>query len=401
MASTTGIRHVAILGSTGSIGQSALSVVAAHADRLRVVAMAAGENIARFVEQVGRFVPDTIAMSAPRALADARAELHRRGAVDPAHALAGPEGLIAVATHPEADVVLFASSGTAALDAVLAAIEARKTIALANKEILVMAGSIVMQAARRHGVAVLPVDSEHNAIHQCLHGRSSTDVRRLILTASGGPFRDTPVHEIATVTPEEALRHPTWTMGPKITIDSATLMNKGLEVIEARWLFDVAPNQIEVLVHPQSIVHSMVELVDGSIIAQLGVTDMRLPIQYAFSYPARWGAALPPLDLARAGRLDFAAPDTARFPCLALAFRALAGNPGLPIVLNAANEIAVSAFLDRRIGLTAIPDLIGRAMEAYEAGGPAAIRDLADVRAVDRWAREFAQTGAGTVKSRV
>ncbi|HTG99056.1 MAG TPA: 1-deoxy-D-xylulose-5-phosphate reductoisomerase [Vicinamibacterales bacterium] len=401
MASTTGIRHVAILGSTGSIGQSALSVVAAHADRLRVVAMAAGENIARFVEQVGRFVPDTIAMSAPRALADARAELHRRGAVDPAHALAGPEGLIAVATHPEADVVLFASSGTAALDAVLAAIEARKTIALANKEILVMAGSIVMEAARRHGVAVLPVDSEHNAIHQCLHGRSSTDVRRLILTASGGPFRDTPVHEIATVTPEEALRHPTWTMGPKITIDSATLMNKGLEVIEARWLFDVAPNQIEVLVHPQSIVHSMVELVDGSIIAQLGVTDMRLPIQYAFSYPARWGAALPPLDLARAGRLDFAAPDTARFPCLALAFRALAGNPGLPIVLNAANEIAVSAFLDRRIGLTAIPDLIGRAMEAYEAGGPAAIRDLADVRAVDRWAREFAQTGAGTVKSRV
>ena len=401
MASTTGIRHVAILGSTGSIGQSALSVVAAHADRLRVVAMAAGENIARFVEQVGRFVPDTIAMSAPRALADARAELLRRGAVDPAHALAGPEGLIAVATHPEADVVLFASSGTAALDAVLAAIEARKTIALANKEILVMAGSIVMQAARRHGVAVLPVDSEHNAIHQCLHGRSSTDVRRLILTASGGPFRDTPVHEIATVTPEEALRHPTWTMGPKITIDSATLMNKGLEVIEARWLFDVAPNQIEVLVHPQSIVHSMVELVDGSIIAQLGVTDMRLPIQYAFSYPARWGAALPPLDLARAGRLDFAAPDTARFPCLALAFRALAGNPGLPIVLNAANEIAVSAFLDRRIGLTAIPDLIGRAMEAYEAGGPAAIRDLADVRAVDRWAREFAQTGAGTVKSRV
>jgi 1-deoxy-D-xylulose-5-phosphate reductoisomerase len=401
MASTTGIRHVAILGSTGSIGQSALSVVAAHADRLRVVAMAAGENIARFVEQVGRFVPDTIAMSAPRALADARAELHRRGAVDPAHALAGPEGLIAVATHPEADVVLFASSGTAALDAVLAAIEARKTIALANKEILVMAGSIVMEAARRHGVAVLPVDSEHNAIHQCLHGRSSTDVRRLILTASGGPFRDTPVHEIATVTPEEALRHPTWTMGPKITIDSATLMNKGLEVIEARWLFDVAPNQIEVLVHPQSIVHSMVELVDGSIIAQLGVTDMRLPIQYAFSYPARWGAALPPLDLARAGRLDFAAPDTARFPCLALAFRALAGNPGLPIVLNAANEIAVSAFLDRRIGLTAIPDLISRAMEAYEAGGPAAIRDLADVRAVDRWAREFAQTGAGTVKSRV
>ena len=271
------MRHIAILGSTGSIGQSALSVVAAHSDRLRVVAMAAGENIARFVEQVGRFAPNTIAMSTPRALADARAELHRRGGVDPDRALSGPEGLIAVATHPDADVVLFASSGTAALDAVLAAIEARKTIALANKEILVMAGAIVMEAARRNGVAVLPVDSEHNAIHQCLHGRSSADVRRLILTASGGPFRDTPLHEIAKVTPEEALRHPTWTMGPKITIDSATLMNKGLEVIEARWLFDVAADRIEVLVHPQSIVHSMVELIDGSIIAQLGVTDMRLP----------------------------------------------------------------------------------------------------------------------------
>lgn len=394
-------RHIAILGSTGSIGQSALAVVAAHSDRLRVVAMAAGENIARFVEQVGTFEPDTIAMSTPRALADARSELRCRGAVDPPCASSGPEGLIAVATHPDADVVLFASSGTAALDAVLAAIEAGKTIALANKEILVMAGAIVMAAARRRGVAVLPVDSEHNAIHQCLHGRSSADVRRLILTASGGPFRDMPLQDIATVTPEEALRHPTWTMGPKITIDSATLMNKGLEVIEARWLFDVTPDRIEVLVHPQSIVHSLVELIDGSMIAQLGVTDMRLPIQYAFSYPARWDARLPPLDLARAGRLEFATPDTGRFPCLNLAFRALAGDPGLPIVLNAANEIAVSAFLERRIGLTAIPDLIRRAMDAYEAGGPATITGLVDVRTVDRWAREFAESAAGTVKSRV
>jgi 1-deoxy-D-xylulose-5-phosphate reductoisomerase len=315
--------------------------------------------------------------------------------------LSGPEGLIAVATHPDADVVLFASSGTAALDAVLAAIEAGKTIALANKEILVMAGAIVMDAARRRGVAVLPVDSEHNAIHQRLHGRSSEDVRRLILTASGGPFRDTPLHDIATVTPEEALRHPTWTMGPKITIDSATLMNKGLEVIEARWLFDVPPDRIQVLVHPQSIVHSMVELIDGSIIAQLGVTDMRLPIQYAFSYPARWRAPLPSLDLAQAGRLDFAVPDTTRFPCLSLAFRALAGDAGLPIVLNAANEVAVSAFLDRRIGLTAIPDLIERAMDAYESSSPRPILGLADVREVDTWARHFAEVGAGAVKSKV
>jgi 1-deoxy-D-xylulose-5-phosphate reductoisomerase len=393
--------RIAILGSTGSIGQSALAVVAAHPDRLRVVALAAGENIARFVEQVAHFTPDTIAMSTPRALSDACTALRHRGSGAAPRAVSGPEGLIAVATHPDVDVVLFASSGTAALDAVLAAIEAGKTIALANKEILVMAGAIVMEAAHRKGVGVLPVDSEHNAIHQCLHGRSPADVRRLILTASGGPFRDMSIEELEKVTPEEALRHPTWTMGPKITIDSATLMNKGLEVIEARWLFDVAPDHIDVLVHPQSIVHSMVELVDGSIIAQLGVTDMRLPIQYAFSYPARWNAPLPSLDLVRAGRLDFAAPDTRRFPCLALAFRALAGDAGLPIVLNAANEVAVSAFLDRRISFPAISALIRRAMNAYELDGPKPVRELGDVRAIDRWARDFATTAARGVQSKV
>jgi 1-deoxy-D-xylulose-5-phosphate reductoisomerase len=395
------MRRVAILGATGSIGQSALSVVAAHPDKLRVVALAAGENIARFVEQVAAFAPDTIAMSTPRALADACHALGQPRSGTPVRALSGAEGLIAVATHPDADIVLFASSGTAALDAVLAAIEAGKTIALANKEVLVMAGAIVMAAARRKGVAVLPVDSEHNAIHQCLHGRAAADVRRLILTASGGPFRDCPVEQIERVTPEEALRHPTWTMGPKITIDSATLMNKGLEVIEARWLFDCGAEQIAVLVHPQSIVHSMVEFVDGSIVAQLGVTDMRLPIQYAFSYPARWSAPLPPLDLAGAGRLDFDNPDIARFPCLGLAFRALAGDAGLPIVLNAANEVAVSAFLERRIGFGAIPALIRDAMDAYEQRGPQPVRELGDVRAIDGWARAFAAAAAGRVQSRV
>ena len=392
--------RIAILGSTGSIGQSALAVVAAHPDRVRVVALAAGENIARFVEQVAAFAPDTIAMSTPRALADACHALERPSSAT-IRAMSGPEGLIAVATHPDVDLVLFASSGTAALDAVLAAIEAGKTIALANKEVLVMAGAIVMAAARRKGVAVLPVDSEHNAIHQCLHGRSPGDVRRLILTASGGPFRDLPVDAIETVTPEEALRHPTWTMGPKITIDSATLMNKGLEVIEARWLFDVGPEQIDVLVHPQSIVHSMVEFVDGSIIAQLGVTEMRLPIQYAFSYPSRWSTPLPPLDLARAGRLDFAVPDAAKFPCLDLAFRALAGDAGLPIVLNAANELAVSAFLDRRITFPAIAALIRQAMDAYEEDGVKPVRELQDVRVIDAWAREFTAAAAGRVQSKV
>jgi len=391
------VKRIAILGSTGSIGGSALAVVDAHADRLRVVGLAAGENAELLAGQIERYKPRIAAMATGGALD----RLKQNGAGGVEIGGTGRDGLVAVATHPDVDVVLCASSGTDALEAVLAAIEHGKTIALANKEVLVMAGGIVTDAARRRGVAIVPVDSEHNAIHQCLHGRPAADVRRLILTASGGPFRDTPLSEIARVTPEEALRHPTWTMGPKITIDSATLMNKGLEVIEARWLFDVAPERIEVLVHPQSIVHSMVEFVDGSIIAQLGVTDMRLPIQYAFSYPARWKAPLPPLDLARAGRLDFAVPDTTKFPCLRLAFRALAGDAALPIVLNAANEVAVTAFLERRIALTSISELIGQALDACEAGGARAIRSLSDVRAVDRWARDFAEAGAGRVKLKV
>ena len=362
------MKGIAILGSTGSIGQSALAVVDAHPKALRVVGLAAGGNAARLAAQVAKYQPSRSALAAE----------------------AGPDCLIEIATHPEADVVLFASSGTAALDAVLAAIEAGKTIALANKEILVMAGSVVMAAATRRGVAVLPVDSEHNAIHQCLHGRQPSEIKRLILTASGGPFRAIAAAELATVSAADALNHPTWRMGPKITIDSATLMNKGLEVIEARWLFDVTADRIDVLVHPQSIVHSMVELVDGSVIAQLGVTDMRLPIQYAFSYPERWGAFLPPLDLARAGRLEFETPDTERFPCLGLAFRALHGPEGLSIVLNAANEVAVSAFLEERLAFTGIPDVIRQAMDAFEQNGAAPVTGLADVRAIDRWAHEFA-----------
>jgi 1-deoxy-D-xylulose-5-phosphate reductoisomerase len=392
------MKRVAIVGSTGSIGQSALAVAEAHADKLRVVALAAGENAARFAEQVARFEPDTMAMASAGALADVRGELQSRGRTAPRTIACGSEGLIAVATHPDADVVLFASSGTASLDAVLAAIEAGKTIALANKEILVMAGSIVTDAARRRGVALLPVDSEHNAIHQCLHGRTPSEVRRLILTASGGPFRGVPATRLQEVTPDDALRHPTWRMGPKITIDSATLMNKGLEVIEARWLFDVGPERIQVVVHPQSVVHSMVELVDGSVIAQMGVTDMRLPIQYALSYPDRWTAPLPPLDLTRCGRLDFEPPDTDNFPCLALAFRALEGPVGLPIVLNAANEVAVARFLDTRLPFTGIAEVIGQAMEHYERDGASAISGLDDVRAVDRWAREFAASAAGKLQ---
>ena len=392
------MKRVAIVGSTGSIGQSALAVAEAHPEKLRVVALAAGENAARFAEQIVRFEPDTIAMATAAALAEVRSELQAHGRSAPRTAVCGSDGLIAVATHSDADVVLFASSGTASLDAVLAAIDAGKTIALANKEILVMAGSIVTEAARRRGVALLPVDSEHNAIHQCLHGRTASEVRRLILTASGGPFRGVPAARLQEVTPEDALRHPTWRMGPKITIDSATLMNKGLEVIEARWLFEIGPERIQVVVHPQSVVHSMVELVDGSVIAQLGVTDMRLPIQYALSYPERWAAPVPPLDLTRCGRLDFEPPDTDSFPCLALAFRALEGPVGLPIVLNAANEVAVARFLEKRLPFTGIAEVIEDAMEQYERDGASSIGGLDDVRTVDRWAREFAGGAAGKLQ---
>jgi 1-deoxy-D-xylulose-5-phosphate reductoisomerase len=383
------MKRIAILGSTGSIGRSALSVVDAHPDRLRIVALAARGNVERFADQVARYEPEMIAMASTEALDDVRRALRHRSAAEPSHA-SGAEGLIAVATHPAVDVVLCASSGTAALDAVLAAIRAGKTIALANKEVLVMAGAVVMEAARQHGVAVLPVDSEHNAIHQCLHGRSPQDVARLILTASGGPFRSLPCEALRNVTAADALQHPTWKMGPKITIDSATLMNKGLEVIEAYWLFGIGASRIEVVVHPQSVVHSMVEMIDGSIIAQLGVTDMRLPIQYAFSYPDRWAAPMPPLDLIRCGPLEFEVPDTTRFPCLRLAFRALEGDPGLAIVLNAANEVAVAAFLDGTLPFTGIPEVIGCAMDAHDLNGTTRIRDLDDVRVIDEWARTFA-----------
>jgi 1-deoxy-D-xylulose-5-phosphate reductoisomerase len=309
----------------------------------------------------------------------------------------GAEGLVAVATCPEADIVLCASSGTAALEAVLAAIDHGKTIALANKEVLVMAGGLVMEAARHNGVAVLPVDSEHNAVHQCLHGRDRAEIRRLILTASGGPFRGRAKASLRDVTAEDALKHPTWQMGPKITIDSATLMNKGLEVIEAHWLFGVPASAIEVVVHPQSIVHSMVELTDGSVMAQMGMTDMRLPIQYAFSYPQRWGAPVPFLDLTQMGALEFHEPAWDDFPCLGLAYRALSADRSLPIVLNAANEVAVASFLQGQLVFSAIPDLIARTMDAHEAG-PAAT--LADVRRIDSWARDRARDGVRELQSK-
>ena len=375
-------RRVAILGSTGSIGVSALAVAAAHPDRVEVVGLAAGANTSRLAAQVERHRPRVIAVGTDDGLAAVRAALPASVRAGVEHSASGADGLHAVATHPAVDLVLCATTGTVALDAVLAAIEARKTIALANKEVLVAAGSLVMAAARRRGVAVLPVDSEHNAIHQCLHGRSAAEVRRLLLTASGGPFRGWTAERLEAARPADALAHPTWRMGRKITVDSATLMNKGLEVIEARWLFDTGPDRIDVVVHPQSVVHSLVELCDGSVIAQLGVTDMRLPIQYAFSYPDRWDGRLPPLDLAACGRLDFSPPDLDRFPCLGLAYRALRGGPALPAALDAANEAAVEAFLAGRIAFTAIPAVVAGALDDAEESPPAAPLTLDAVRRV-------------------
>jgi 1-deoxy-D-xylulose-5-phosphate reductoisomerase len=377
------VKRLAILGSTGSIGTSALDVVDAHRQRVEVVGLAAGNNVELLAAQVARYRPQAIAMSSGGVVDQLRAT----GVDLPPHVGVGREGLVAVATHPDVDLVLCASSGTAALEAVLAAIEMGKTIGLANKEVLVMAGGLVMDAAKRHGVVILPVDSEHNAIHQCLHGRSPSELRRLILTASGGPFRGCTRDALAAVTPQDALKHPTWQMGQKITIDSATLMNKGLEVIEAHWLFGAAATQIDVVVHPQSIVHSIVELTDGSMIAQMGTTDMRLPIQYAFSYPERWDAPVPLLDLTRAGALEFHAPRWDDFPCLRLAYRALAAERSLPVVLNAANEVAVAAFLQRRLGFTSIPRVIEETMTAH---APAPVDTLEAVRRIDAWAHEYA-----------
>jgi len=382
------VKRIAILGSTGSIGRSALAVVDAHPSRLQVAALAAGDNAALLAEQINQYKPRVAAIATAAGLDRLRSALSSAAAT---RVLSGAEGLLEVASHPEVDVVICASAGTAGLEAVLAAIEAGKTIALANKEVLVMAGALVTEAAQRNCVSILPVDSEHNAIHQCLHGRNPDEIRRLILTASGGPFRELPEADLERVRPEAALRHPTWQMGRKITIDSATLMNKGLEVIEAHWLFGVDADRIDVLIHPQSIVHSMVELNDGSVIAQLGITDMRLPIQYACSYPERWETPLPTLNLAKAGRLEFHEPAHDRFPCLALAYRALRAGGTLPVVLNAANEVAVEAFLDGKLGFTAIPRVIEKTMNTHEIERVATIDT---VRRVDRWARQHAHDAA-------
>ncbi len=381
-------KGIAILGSTGSIGCNTLRVIETMGERFRIVALAAGRNAERLAEQVAQFRPELIAVENDECALEVVGFLRARD-VELPMIRTGESGLIEVATYAKAETIVTATVGAVGLVPTLRALEAGKRVALANKEPLVMAGELVMRTARESGAEVLPVDSEHNAVHQCLRGERAGEVRRLILTASGGPFRKATRGEMERATVADAMRHPTWQMGAKITVDSATLMNKGLEVIEAHWLFGTAGEDIEVVVHPESIVHSMVEMIDNSVIAQMGVTDMRHAIQYALTYPERCEGTLKPLDLTRLAGLHFEAPDLKRFPCLRLAYEALAAGGTVPAAMNAANEEAVRAFLDERICLTDIPAVIEEVMHET----PAEAADTLDtILRIDRLARANAQT---------
>jgi 1-deoxy-D-xylulose-5-phosphate reductoisomerase len=381
------LRGVSILGSTGSIGCNTLRVVESLGPkRFRVVALGAGRNVAKLLDQISRHQPELVSVQTEEAAEQLKAELRRRD-ISPPRIAVGESGLIDVATHAEADCVVSGTVGAVGFVPTLRALEAGKRVALANKETLVMAGELMTRAAAKSGAELLPVDSEHNALHQCLRGEQRSEVSRIILTASGGPFRTHDKAAIETATVAEAMKHPTWNMGAKITIDSATLMNKGLEVIEAHWLFGFSADEISIVVHPESVVHSMIELIDGSVIAQLGVTDMRHAIQYALTYPERHASELPPLDLAKLTSLHFEEPDLERFPCISLAYRALKTGGTLPAAMNAANEEAVHAFIDERISLADIPRVIETVMNRHQTR-PAT--DLEAVLDADRTARAAA-----------
>jgi 1-deoxy-D-xylulose-5-phosphate reductoisomerase len=381
------MKRLAILGSTGSIGVQALDVIGRFPERFEVVALAAGRNAPRLAEQVRRFRPRVVAVADPAAARELRASVPPGVEV-----LSGEEGAVAAATHPDVHLVLAAISGGAGLRSTAAAIGVGKAVGLANKESLVLAGELLMARAAERGAEILPVDSEHSAIHQSLVGHNRREVRRLLLTASGGPLRQVPAAELAAVTPERALRHPNWTMGDKITIDSATLMNKGLEVIEARWLFGVEPRRIDIVVHPESIVHSMVEYIDGSMVAQLGVSDMRGPISYALGHPERLPLDISPLDLARLGRLTFEPPDPERFPAFMLAYRALEMGGTAPAVLSGADEAAVAAFLSRRCRFTDVAEICAAVLDAHV---PEPVREVDQAIAASDWGRREAEKRVG------
>jgi len=384
------MKNVVVLGSTGSIGTSTVKVAEDLPDRIRLLALGAGNNVDLLIEQARKHRPVAVSIHDPEKAKELRGTLGAHCEV-----YSGAEGLLKLATHPDADIVLIAIVGTAGLQPALAAIRAGKDIAVASKEILVMAGETVMSEARKHGVRVLAVDSEHSAIFQCLDGKPGASVRKLWLTASGGPFRDKaawPKEKFSEITVERALKHPSWVMGRKITIDSATLFNKGLEMIEARWLFDIEMARVGVLVHPQSIVHSMVEFVDGSLLAQLSTPDMCLPIQYALTYPERVASERVQTNFPKVGSLTFEEPDLERFPALELARRAGETGGTLPAVLNAANEVAVEAFVNRQINFPQITETVRRVMEAHRV---VAHPSLEEILAADTWARAEATSCVG------
>ncbi|WAC07355.1 MAG: 1-deoxy-D-xylulose-5-phosphate reductoisomerase [Thermodesulfobacteriota bacterium] len=378
------MKKISILGSTGFIGTNTLKIIAAFPERYKVVGLAAGSNVATLSEQIKMYKPEVVAVSSP-ALAYKLKDLLTPHINLPI--LVDQAGMIEVATYSEADLVVSAMVGSVGLIPTMAAIRSGKRLALANKETLVVAGKLVMEAARSYGVEIIPIDSEHSAIFQVLQGQRKEDVSRLILTASGGPFLNHDKKQLKNITPEEALKHPVWKMGKKITIDSATLMNKGLEVIEARWLFNLPPECIQVVIHPQSIIHSMVEYCDGSTLAQMSLPDMRLPISYALAYPERLKNDLASLNLANLGQLTFFEPDVERFPALRLAYQSLQEEESLGAVLNGANEVAVEAFLKKQVSFSEISLVIKKSMDRHN---PRNIRDIEDAIEVDAWARQTA-----------
>jgi 1-deoxy-D-xylulose-5-phosphate reductoisomerase len=384
------MKRISILGSTGSIGRQCLDVVATNPNKFQIVAIAAGHNVKRAAEQARQCHPQIISVATEAAAKELCAALkltHAKNQPLP-EIVFGPEGMERVATHEQAEIVVSAAVGVVGLPATYKAVEQGKLIALANKEVLVAAGEIVMAAVHRHKAALLPVDSEHNAIHQCLRAGESREVKRLILTASGGPFRKTPLSHFAKITPKQALAHPNWKMGQRITIDSATLMNKGFEVIEAKWLFGTDLDRIQVVIHPQSTIHSMVEFVDGSILAQLGPTDMRMPIQYALTYPERVPSNTCALDWSSLRKLEFSAVPAKKFPCLTLAKEASRQGGPLPCALNAADEIAVAAFLEKRLAFLGIAAVIEKVLEKMPR---TSLHSIADVLEADAEARRLAR----------
>lgn len=386
------MKKIAILGSTGSIGVNALRVIQANPEKYQVTALAAGKNIRLLLEQIKRFRPLAVAVMEETAANELKAQMTNSGRPE---IFFGTEGFIRLATMTEVDTIISAMAGAAGLLPTYSGIKAGRNIALANKETMVMAGSLVMAEARKHGVSILPIDSEHSAILQSLQGHPREDLRRVILTASGGPFRDLSLEEMSKVTPAQALNHPNWNMGPKVSIDSSTMMNKGLEAIEAKWLFDLKMDQISILIHSQSIVHSMVEYKDGSIISQMGVPDMIIPISFALSFPHHLKTRVPPLELEKIGILSFEKPDMKRFRCLDLALKAAEIGGSMPAVLNGANEIAVESFLKGNIGFLDIPDLIEKTMASHKSHP---IDSIETVMEVDRWARDTARAKLVKIK---